>query len=143
MSNREPFVPADEDTIRELTDTEGTGGYHVNRELAKAWSREKALTVLYALRHQRRRANYLLTKQQSEAERREMPAAFARGQPSQLERLMAAEMVEAQMEEGGPDDVLMALLYTSHAWMDHEVMRFAGYVVKMFRGATTQNREAA
>jgi hypothetical protein len=58
----------------------------------------------------------------------------SRGQPSQLEREVAAAFLVESL--AGPiDDLVAGLLHVSHAFTDDEARRLAGYLIRMLRNA--------
>lgn len=103
-------------------------GYGYKREAVRLWTPERAETTLRAEKREERIA---LARAAQTA--REQDGAVARLQPSQVERLQAAEFLE-QALKGGADEVIQAIGYSLHVSTDAEAKRLGAWLVRLWRG---------
>ena len=91
------------------------------------WSEDRIMTVLAARRREvslgLKRGDHVATQIDG----------TSRGQPSKLEREVAAGMLEEVLDRGG-DELVNAILYVGHCLSDAEARTLAEGLIALFRG---------
>jgi len=122
---------ATDDEIAELTTV-----YALDEKKVRRWDRVKVSVMLDAHRRQdtitRRRAERVAAGQEEE------PVTVPRGQPSHLERVVAADFLEQSLA-GPVDDLAASLLYVSHAFTDDEVRSVAAHLITVLRAGSAEH----
>lgn len=105
--------------------------YGYKPEAVARWEQKKAQAVLRKCRAEDRAA---VRRAEAAAKQIDLKNddAPSRGQPSTLERVVAADIVSESLS-GSPDDIHLALTYTIHVCTDKELRRLAGYLVKLWK----------
>jgi hypothetical protein len=133
------FLDADRPSTAPVEAVRLLEGHGYDRDRVKKWSADRAWATLAQCRRDdavtKRRADALAVTQDE-------TAPPPRGQPSQLEREIAAKFLGEALA-GGIDELAASLLVVVHAFTDDEVRRVGSYLARMLRGEHGQRVASA
>lgn len=99
--------------------------FNYRKEAVRKWTRERAEQVLRKCQQEERIALRRAAQTAKEQD------GLARGQPTPMERLEAANALEQAV---GIDETLIVMSAALYVMTDDETKRFAGYLIRMWRG---------